>query len=301
MIVQAQTRSTPFPLNHFQGSIHSIFPHTVNIEIEDAENILTLYNTPIDYPGGLRVNLNDLEKKSMLAVGQGVVNDRGMLRFENSNIALEYYHAKVINCKMPILTVERSIHALEALDLIYELLRKKAHVLFVDMSVYQRKLNRSLTERLKVLSDGIQANGQSIDKKVVSQLIGLGSGLTPSGDDILLGLLAGFSLNQGSGLIQKSSLDQIKKEIQFHLKQTNIISQNYLRYATQGYFSSGIIDLLMGFSQSKNKAYLKDCVLNILKTGHTSGYDIMVGLFLSLCAVYQVEVNDFKIEDFYPN
>ena len=102
----------------------------------------------------------------------------------------------------------------------------------------------------------------------LSRLIGIGIGLTPSGDDFLCGILAGFPLwNAASHPL----FLQLQKLLPDCLARTNDISRTFLRCALDGYFSEAI-------------QYLADCISEeeILQSfeaiGHSSGMDSLSGI-----------------------
>ncbi|RPI88851.1 MAG: DUF2877 domain-containing protein, partial [Chloroflexi bacterium] len=116
----------------------------------------------------------------------------------------------------------------------------------------------------------------------VEALIGLGSGLTPSGDDLLVGYLTGlwctvqdkdertrFVLKLGKNIIDLSS-------------KTNDISRTYLYHAAQGQVSSRLADLAEGICRGTGPARLGETAEAAFKVGHTSGMDTVSGLLIGL-------------------
>lgn len=97
-----------------------------------------------------------------------------------------------------------------------------------------------------------------------NEIIGRGLGLTPSGDDILIGIL--FVLFSKG---KEQQVDKIKLEAS--LSRTNDISREFLQYALKGIFSESLLELLGtdNIDQSVN------CILS---TGHTSGADSLLGI-----------------------
>lgn len=98
-----------------------------------------------------------------------------------------------------------------------------------------------------------------------NNIIGRGLGLTPSGDDVLIGILfAMYYLNmKGQIEIFRSKSD---------LNRTNNISKEFLKYAYSGIFSESLLSLLDGED-------LCEKIDHIMKTGHTSGSDTLLGIY----------------------
>jgi hypothetical protein len=114
------------------------------------------------------------------------------------------------------------------------------------------------------------ADYEKATEELVS-LIGLGVGLTPSGDDFLCGVLAGLILTGNSDQTFTSIL---KKRIGTSLSNTNDISRTFLRCALSSHFSKTIKDLVF-------PATVEDIHASFKAVGHSSGFD-------SLCGIYYV-------------
>ena len=105
------------------------------------------------------------------------------------------------------------------------------------------------------------------------RLIGLGIGLTPSGDDFLCGFLAGLRLS----LSESDRFRQIlEKKICSHLNRTNEISAAFLHCAVLGQFSAPI-HLLINPDITVEQIYLAFSGI-----GHSSGVDTLCGISTAL-------------------
>lgn len=104
------------------------------------------------------------------------------------------------------------------------------------------------------------------------RLIGLGTGLTPSGDDFLTGILAGLILCN----LQHSQFSQsLHQLISLSLNNTNLISAAFLKCALKGQFSLAINHLL---DNPKSHYIQKD----FQQIGHSSGIDTLCGIYFLL-------------------
>ena len=109
----------------------------------------------------------------------------------------------------------------------------------------------------------------------ITDLIGLGIGLTPSGDDFLCGVLAGLLL---LGLQDSQDFRHLSAEISRNLAKTNAISAAFLRCAMNGQFSEALVTLgSVSFAQSLQMFH---------DIGHSSGADTLCGLYFALCGLY---------------
>jgi hypothetical protein len=113
-------------------------------------------------------------------------------------------------------------------------------------------------------------------------LIGLGSGLTPSGDDLLVGYLAGLwcAVLDKSERVQFAS--NLGQAIIHHSSKTNDISRTYLCHAARGQVSSRLADLAEVICRGENSDRLLITVESAMQAGHTSGMDAVTGLLFGL-------------------
>lgn len=105
----------------------------------------------------------------------------------------------------------------------------------------------------------------------LTALIGLGTGLTPSGDDFLCGVLAGLRHFLPKDVLLTPVL---KEEISASLEKTNDISAAFLNCALKNMYSKAVIDL---FSISDASSGL-DSEKSFLAIGHSSGIDTLCGI-----------------------
>lgn len=129
-----------------------------------------------------------------------------------------------------------------------------------ELSCLKQKLNR-LQEvvELKSLKD-------------LTYYLGRGQGLTPSGDDFLVGLYCVSFCDQG--LAKKM---RVLRSVDFK-KFTTSISAAYLEAARSGHFNPDLIELL----KTKNSSQFENKVSTILEIGHRSGMDTLEGVLLGL-------------------
>lgn len=106
------------------------------------------------------------------------------------------------------------------------------------------------------------------------RLIGLGIGLTPSGDDFLTGICAGLLLCH---MEDSAFSDIIRRLILEHITDTNDISGAFLTCALEGQFSQSVNGLWKRSEQSSD-----EILESFAKIGHSSGVDSLCGIFYVL-------------------
>jgi hypothetical protein len=118
----------------------------------------------------------------------------------------------------------------------------------------------------------------------VRGLIGLGAGLTPNGDDLLVGYLAGLWCTVRDDSERVQFVSNLGKTIIHHSHQTNDISRTYLIHASQGQVSSFLVNLAEAISVGENSDRLRNTAETAMRVGHTSGMDTVTGLLMGLAA-----------------
>ncbi|GGP13121.1 DUF2877 domain-containing protein [Oceanobacillus neutriphilus] len=99
--------------------------------------------------------------------------------------------------------------------------------------------------------------------------IGRGQGLTPTGDDILVGILYGHFINP---FIAANHLETLEKLIEEPL--TTVVSKRFLTCALKGLFSSKITQLQHDSSLESLKS--------LMEVGSSSGKDTLYGIWMAL-------------------
>lgn len=108
----------------------------------------------------------------------------------------------------------------------------------------------------------------------LSRLLGLGVGLTPTGDDVLTGILASLS---ASGHLVPNILE-LKK---IAIKRTNMVSYAEIEEALAERFALSIQMIFSAISLQDDDA-IKESVEQLRKVGSTSGDDLLAGIIFGL-------------------
>ena len=125
------------------------------------------------------------------------------------------------------------------------------------------------------LADFNRAVRIEIFSRQLSQFIGLGEGLTPSGDDFLVGLLWALWVGEADRL---PGFDTFLYAVQSILHKTNDISAQMLRFAIRKRFTEPLISL----ARVSGPTDCAEAFKRIAAFGHTSGFDTLCGLLVGL-------------------
>jgi hypothetical protein len=117
-----------------------------------------------------------------------------------------------------------------------------------------------------------------------TRLIGWGEGLTPAGDDFLVGLMAGLDALSGRSDARREFLSRLGVAIVLRLDRTTPLAAHYLRLAAQGHFGAGMHRLRNVLVSANEVAPLERFVDDTLAVGATSGADLLAGLLSGIFA-----------------
>ena len=107
---------------------------------------------------------------------------------------------------------------------------------------------------------------------------GLGSGLTPAGDDFVAGVLAALGVLERLGGIDRTGL---KREIAVAVRGTNLIVNSFIALIGGGHFFERLKNLLDGLV-GDDPDEVRRTAGELIAFGASSGSDLAVGLLLTL-------------------
>ncbi len=131
------------------------------------------------------------------------------------------------------------------------------------------------------LCDGlIRLDQESVDQAVTG-LVGLGPGLTPSGDDLLGGMLV--ALRTILVAASQPSVDPLARCVTKHAAvETTRISAAMLEQAAKGNGSAAQHRLLCYLLGVDTQQDTTASALDLIRSGHTSGWDALAGILLGI-------------------
>ena len=193
---------------------------------------------------------------------------------------------------------------------ITQILREKIAAILSKDILEDKSEHKEISKNIDILRgmsecENISENYEANFEKQICSLIGLGPGLTPSGDDFLTGMLLAFSLQKSIGTYIKTGIrtdirknigmeqdreivitkeldkkqKQICKVVNENLERTNDISKEYLLCAIENRFGEL-------YHKLQEQIYCgnvqQDIFRKIVHTGHSSGLDTLNGLAVGL-------------------
>ena len=262
------------PATEFAGRVHSAFARACNLACNDT--LLTLCAPGAgDGPTTLRLacgapddlrDLFDVGERIHCRQGRATTR-RAQLRLADASV----WRPADPGPPLPSSRIEahlRNAHVRLAQ-------RRGTHPSVIDAE--GAPLAAALRDACRAL-DGEQAARQ------VDRLIGWGEGLTPAGDDLLIGLLAGLDAQVRGDEARRRFHGWLAALLASRTERTTPIAAHYLRLAANGHYTEPLIRLRTALLCEDGDDVVDAALRSALDVGATSGADTVSGLLSGLLA-----------------
>lgn len=290
---QALSIGESVPSTDFDAVVHSVFRSALNLNLEDNKLLTLVLPDQPDLPHGIRINAPADFSFTGFRIGERATRRDNFLRLASLTIglsgapkwisALTAFHADPSDTSVRLAWQA----AWRALNMRQRLARTTivADELF-DSNENEKTspISRRAATGMRALLDAAQRFDSQAASSAASQLIGLGEGLTPSGDDLLAGFLAGLHCAVGENTQRAQFLFEFGEAAIRLSSRTNDISRAYIYHAAHGRVSSRIADLARALCGSTFRARLQPALAAALQMGHSSGMDAVTGLLCGIVA-----------------
>ncbi|WP_052759688.1 DUF2877 domain-containing protein [Paenibacillus sp. DMB20] len=260
----------------FRGTIHSIFDRTVNIKCDFTRDLYTVASRKTDNaPHTIVADIDSCAGRG-LAIGDPVILTDGQLLL-GPKLAVSVEQAAVWRCALPAYpTADEPLRSnlAEAVKEIGSRGRGGGTIRSADAGSIEIETARLLNERT---ADLLRELSQVRMEKAFSyaiRLIGLGPGLTPSGDDFLTGLFAAMNLPKSPLYSRRFWCRDVEAAA---ASMTNEISCMAMKKAAIGQVRESIVDLAHSLIHGSRDGMLSS-LSAVLDIGSSSGSDIALGL-----------------------
>ena len=302
MRFQALSVGIEVPNCCFSGTVHSVFRQACNVRIE-AHRLLTLLPSEKgNVPHGIRLNTPSWPAfLDVLQVGQLVACRGGILRIDEPVFSVDLRTARPWDVDL------KELHV----DLHQPAQAQSWAAAWSELNASHRRSGLSEITQLFSLTDGqsdtwaasevlLEWSSHTIPALLrairdfqlddamtsIGSVMGLGPGLTPSGDDFLVGYLAGLWCTAANNPPRMTFLTALGSELSQYARNTNEISCTYLRSAAKGHVSEPIATLAQQLARSNDMSDVRAATQAALQIGHTSGTAGVLGLLLG-CLAWQ--------------
>ena len=268
------------PPAEFSCFVHSVFANSCNFTFDGA--LLTLV-VPRAGNGPTTLLLEHeptRDLRTLFVTGTQLHCRKRVLRSERVLIQLgaaQTWQPLERSGLLPRREIERRLHI--AAQQLTQLRKTRASV-----------IDRSAADLVASIAEACRVLDKDRVVRLVASLVGLGEGLTPAGDDFLVGLLAGLD-GLALDAAKRHFVDAIGLTLARLAHRTTDVAAHYLRLAARGHYSE-VLDCLRDALLCRHRCDLVEKALQgALDVGATSGADMVTGLLAGLTAWLQDETN----------
>ena len=311
--LQSATIGPSVPCGHFLVKVHSVFRKAINLqllgysgikartkykeigrahssttkELEPTNNInlITILSCEsLDYPQGIRLDsVENFADYNLTQNGCGNFGGYGIILKQPNTTAYIYISFSGAN-KLKYESLPHILCPETYWQICVNLLAAMQDKAMVELHIRTLTTNyvafgtmsELLTNAALNLGESLRNGNANALRNAVSRLVGLGPGLTPSGDDFLCGFLAAAHCQP---IVRVGRLPELNQAIMAGLKKTNSISATFLHCAINGEVCCALYDFAKAISSGVD---LNDKLNRLCTIGHSSGMDIATGFLYGL-------------------
>jgi Protein of unknown function (DUF2877) len=295
MLLEAVCVGYAVPPRGFDARIHSVFASAANLKLVRDNRLLTLVTVEeADLPQGIRLNTLQGFSFDGLHPGESVTCRGGIMHCGHFPLTIDLRRAYRWKCNLPALVVNMTNpHTAAAWQTSWQALNTRQALtgaeILAEALLHPNKTKtfataQKVSELTRGLVSATRQNDLHFGKAAATGLVGLGSGLTPSGDDLLVGYLAGLWCTAERRKERLEFLSGLGRGVIRLSRRTNDISRTSLYHAAHGQVSSRLETLARAICQGDYSAHLLEAVEAAMQAGHASGMETVTGLLLGLSA-----------------
>lgn len=293
--LRAVSAGPGFPAEHFDGCVHSVFGSAVNLCLRDGRLVTLLTTAHDNQPRAARVETpSGFRFDDQLRAGQIAACRAGGLRFSGAALLLDLRGARRWEADLqstglrgPALDMALVGAALD------ELARHPGVRAGIAGAAFEvgsdTPLIRAAREPIMALNEAVCWLDLPSASASAAKLVGLGPGLTPSGDDFLVGFQAGLWATAPDEARRRFA-QAFGAEVEWLAGRTNDISRGFLVDAAQGRVSESLIRLIEQLAGC-DETGVRWAARRVLDSGSTSGADTLAGLLIALGALSRISLS----------
>ncbi|MER2180431.1 MAG: DUF2877 domain-containing protein [Desemzia incerta] len=260
------------------GSIHTLFENSMNVQFPFGLLHIGQIGMPLSPFGCLISTQLYRQLHEQCRPGDLVRFKQGKLYFytQKDIIDIDFHTFEEVDLSVPEFDL-RSVDLEKTV--FYQVFKEAMFSLSIETGL---PLNDAIKDGLKSLAEPDKGKKSLADEDMMRMLIGRGIGLTPSGDDILIGYtFARMLFQEAAGWKEKVSA--ALKE-----KKTTAVSEAYFKALLKGYVNENFLYLAQLVTE-KDREKIADTIQSLKRFGHTSGTDTLYGFALGLQYVQKKE------------
>ena len=266
---EARSNLLPFYLKKRSvGKVHSKFNKGLNLQFDDDLVFVSSIENPLT-AFGLNLGKEKLEHiLDSVRIDDLVINKENRLIFYSVCGTIEIYYNDIEEVDLQFPKIKCGIYEIRSTRL-YQYLETIAFEKLIGID-----LDEKTVQSIELLLKSDKAD-LDLNFIIIKFFAGRGKGLTPSGDDILIGFTMALMMFGEFDIWKKALALLVTKDT------TTMISVAYLRALLQGYVSENFIRLLK-LVDDEEPGSVEKTLKDVMSVGHTSGCDTLFGFLLGL-------------------
>jgi len=262
------------PRSPFEGRVHSVFAQACNLACGDTLLSVSAFGVG-NGPTTLRLGrgaASDLREH--FAAGERIDARRGSLRTRRVELAWarsRVWHPAAPGPSLPSARIEAHLH--------HARLRLSAR-----RAMRPDVLDGAAAPVLAALGAACRALDLTSALRHADRLIGWGEGLTPAGDDFLVGLIVGLDALARGDEERRRFQGALAAAVAARTQRTTVLAAHCLRLACAGHHAEPLVELRNALLCADDDGAVEAALHRALAAGATSGADTASGLLAGLSA-----------------
>lgn len=274
-----QLRATSYDasinLDRLSGEVRYVFDRACYLAHPDGQMTLIIAAETGDLPGGICIDIPEEFKFSEMVIPGALVAARGgVLRFEGADLSIELRFAH------PRISPPRGAFAGRGWEATETAWNEAWAAVMLHVAASPHGSDRLFQNFSQLVDEFTESRDPWVVVDRAKRFLGRGPGLTPAGDDFIVGYLAGAWL---VGLNDDDDThDALAAWINRSLDQTSDVSKNFLSGATRGVFPERLVSLCAVIVGAADFGAVGNAIRHMAAFGQSSGLSMALGL---LCAL----------------
>lgn len=258
----------------FAATVHSVFDRVANLRLPHDGQLCTVATVGIDNAPATLVVDTPTVRTLRLQVGDTVTSHRARLLFPGGRV-VDVRGTAAWRPHLPPLPVPAPSRTWLNDFIGREGIGGGAKHPAPQSDSWESAVAAQVAGQLAALLGGIRSGAHAVVTDSAARLVGLGPGLTPTGDDVLLGVMLVAAMPQSTLAPARRPLARAVDDC---ATQTTEVSRAALAQAARGRTRQRIIGLLDAMACGETASELDRHGRLVTAIGHTSGTDILVGI-----------------------
>lgn len=268
------------PKKRVMGRVHSIFNTSFNIVVEDQLFNFSEHGMALSAYGCVLTKNKMHQLLNACRPGDLVRIKEKIFTFYTKNgvFEIDLSEAEEVDLSIPKLTISPK-----------EITQTGIYTALQTIP-FDEKIGLENNKRTKDALQVLKTFSTQLSSRVNSSihyLIGRGQGLTPSGDDVLIG----YTMIRKAFVGRDDFEETLQKNL--NMQRTTDISEAFYGALFNGFTSSLFISLILSVESATEEKAIS-LTNRIIRYGHTSGYDTLLGFYLGLYSLIEENLQSNK-------